>query len=97
MVNKEHPATAHLPNEWQRTDEWYNYKNLNPNVTVVMKLDESSYEGGTNGVNHPIAWFHEFDGGRSFYTGGGHTEASFDEPHFRKHLLGAMEWCLGRK
>ncbi len=97
VVNKEHPATAHLPNEWQRTDEWYNYKNLNPNVTVVMKLDESSYEGGTNGINHPIAWFHEFDGGRSFYTGGGHTEASFDEPQFRKHLLGAMEWCLGRK
>ena len=38
-----------------------------------------------------------FDGGRAFYTGGGHTEASFDEPNFRQHLLGAMEWCLRRK
>ena len=97
VLNKAHPSTAHLPDSWQRTDEWYNYKNLNPNVTVLMNLDETTYEGGTNGSNHPIAWYHEFEGGRAFYTGGGHTEASFDEPEFRQHLLGAMEWCLGRK
>ena len=97
VVDKEHPATAHLPDTWARYDEWYNFKNLNPDVTVVMRLDESSYEGGTNGDNHPIAWYHEFDGGRAFYTGGGHTEESFDEPMFLQHLLGAIEWCLRRK
>ena len=97
VVDKEHPSTEHLPDSWQRTDEWYNYKNLNPDVTVLMNLDETTYEGGTNGENHPIAWYHEFDGGRSFYTGGGHTDASFDEPEFRQHLLGALEWCLWRK
>lgn len=97
VIDKEHPSTVHLPDTWQRTDEWYNYKSLNPNVTVLMNLDETTYEGGTNGENHPIAWYHEFDGGRSFYTGGGHTDASFDEPEFRQHLLGALEWCLGRK
>ena len=97
VVSKAHPSTAHLPDSWTRTDEWYNYKNLNPDVTVLLNLDESSYEGGTNGSNHPIAWYHEFDGGRSFYTGGGHTEDTYDEPMFRKHLLGAMEWCLKRK
>lgn len=97
VVDKEHPSTAHLPDTWQRVDEWYNYKSLNPNVNVLMNLDESSYQGGTNGENHPIAWYHEFEGGRAFYTGGGHTDASFDEPEFRQHLLGAMEWCLRRK
>lgn len=97
VINKAHPSTAHLPDAWQRVDEWYNYKNLNPDVTVLMNLDESTYSGGTNGANHPIAWFQEMDGGRAFYTGGGHTEASFDEPAFRKHLLGAMLWCLGRE
>ncbi|MEM1258374.1 MAG: ThuA domain-containing protein [Bacteroidota bacterium] len=97
VINKEHPSTAHLSDTWQRTDEWYNYKNLNPNITILMNLDESSYEGGTNGKIHPIAWYHEYEGGRAFYTGGGHTEASFDEPEFRQHLLGALEWCLGRK
>ena len=97
VISKAHPSTEHLQDTWTRTDEWYNYKNLNPNTTVLLNLDESSYEGGTNGSNHPIAWYHEFDGGRSFYTGGGHTEDAYDEPMFRKHLLGAIEWCLKRK
>tara|TARA_B100000949_G_C14288935_1_gene456060 strand:+ start:1220 stop:1975 length:756 start_codon:yes stop_codon:yes gene_type:complete len=97
VMNKAHPSTAHLPDSWSRTDEWYNYKNLSSDTMVLLNLDESSYEGGTNGSNHPIAWYHEFDGGRAFYTGSGHTEDSYDEPMFRQHLLGAIEWCLKRK
>ena len=96
VVDKTHPSTAHLSNVWMHFDEWYNYKELNPDVHVLLKLDESSYEGGTNGTNHPIAWYHEFDGGRVFYTGLGHTEASYDEPEFRQHLLGGIVWCLKR-
>ncbi|MBA4745464.1 MAG: ThuA domain-containing protein [Muricauda sp.] len=97
VVSKAHPSTEHLQDSWTRTDEWYNFKDLNPEVTVLLNLDETTYEGGTNGSNHPIAWYHEFDGGRAFYTGGGHTEDSYDEPMFRNHLLGAIEWCLKRK
>ena len=96
VVDKTHPSTAHLGDVWMHFDEWYNFKNLNPNVNVLLKLDESSYKGGTNGSNHPIAWYHEFDGGRAFYTGLGHTEASYDEPEFRQHLLGGITWCLKR-
>jgi len=97
VISKAHPATEHLSDSWARTDEWYNFKNLSSNSTVLLNLDENSYEGGTNGSNHPIAWYQEFDGGRAFYTGGGHTEDSYDEPEFRQHLLGAIEWCLQRK
>jgi type 1 glutamine amidotransferase len=96
VVDKNHASTVHLPDTWIRSDEWYNYKNINPDLKVLINLDETSYEGGTNGTNHPIAWFHTYDGGRSFYTGGGHTEESFDEPNFKKHLLGGIEWCLYR-
>ncbi|WP_435624171.1 ThuA domain-containing protein [Flagellimonas sp.] len=97
VLSKEHASTAHLEDSWSRSDEWYNYKNINPNISVLLNLDETSYDGGTNGKNHPIAWYHEFDGGRAYYTGGGHTEESFDEPEFRQHLLGAILWCLGRE
>ncbi|GMN10181.1 hypothetical protein MTsPCn9_14040 [Croceitalea sp. MTPC9] len=96
VLTKDHKSTVHLEDNWTRSDEWYNYKNLNPKVTVVMNLDENSYEGGTNGANHPIAWYHEYDGGRAYYTGGGHTNESYVELEFRQHLLGAIEWCLGR-
>lgn len=96
VVDGNHQATEHLTADWVRTDEWYNFKDLNSNINVLLNLDETTYQGGTNGENHPIAWYHEFDGGRSFYTAGGHTEASYDEPDFQKHLLGGILYCLGQ-
>lgn len=97
VVDHDHPSTSFLGDTWTRTDEWYNYKNINPAIHVLLNLDETSYEGGANGENHPIAWYHTMDGGRAFYTGGGHTEESYDEPDFQKHLLGGIIYCLGRK
>ncbi len=94
-VHKEHESTNMLPEEWTRNDEWYNYKNINPNINVLLNLDESTYEGGTNGEQHPIAWYHEFDGGRSWYTGGGHTDESFVDPTFLAHLWGGISYAAG--
>jgi type 1 glutamine amidotransferase len=96
VINGDHAATQHLEGTWSHFDEWYNFKNINPSLNVLLKLDETSYEGGKNYDNHPIAWFHEFDGGRAFYTGLGHTNAAFDDANFRQHLLGGIEWCLKR-
>ncbi|WP_400072964.1 ThuA domain-containing protein [Zobellia russellii] len=80
---------------WHRSDEIYNYNKLNPDVHVVMTVDESTYEGGTNGDNHPFAWYHEYDGGRAFYTGAGHTDETFSEELFLKHLLGGINYAIG--
>lgn len=91
-----HPATEHLPESWTHYDEWYNFKEIRPGLNVLLTLDETTYEGGTNGADHPIAWFREFDGGRMFYTGLGHTKEAFDDPYYRKHLLGGILYCLGR-
>jgi cytochrome c len=64
-------ATKGLPKRWERTDEWYNYKSIQPDLKVLARLDEDTYEGGENGENHPIAWYHEFDGGRAFTPAAG--------------------------
>lgn len=96
VENGVHPATVGLPTRWLRTDEWYAFQtNPRPQVDVLLRLDESSYSPGDTGMegDHPIAWAHEFDGGRAFYTGLGHTQASYDEPEFRAHLTGAIEWA----
>ena len=95
VIDKNHPATDELPDRWERSDEWYNYKDINPDLKVLAKLDETSYEGGENGDNHPIIWYHDYDGGRAFYTGGGHTKESFEDPVFLKHLLGGIEYAMG--
>lgn len=88
-------AMKGIPEKWERTDEWYNYKNINADLHVVAKLDEDSYEGGENGKDHPIAWYHDFDGGRAFYTGGGHTTESYTEPLFLQHLANGIKYTMG--
>jgi cytochrome c len=90
-----HAATSFLPRRWERFDEWYNYKNINPDVKVLATLDETTYQGGTNGENHPIIWYHQFDGGRAFYTGLGHTNESYSEPLFLRHLLAGIQYAIG--
>lgn len=95
VVNQDHPSTEHLSENWKRQDEWYNYKDINPEITVLAKLDEQSYEGGENGTHDPIAWYHHFDGGRAFYTGGGHTSESYSEPEFIQHVMQGIFWAGG--
>ncbi|MFI8193285.1 ThuA domain-containing protein [Streptomyces sp. NPDC085946] len=96
VEDRAHDATAHLGTAWQRTDEWYNYR-TNPRTTarVLASLDESSYTGGNMSGDHPIAWCKGYEGGRAFYTGGGHTDESYTEPAFRRHLLGGIRWAAG--
>ena len=95
MIDPNQLATKGLPSEWNRTDEWYNFKNLNASVKVLLTIDESSYQGGKNGNFHPMSWQHQFEGGRAFYTALGHTEASYQEPLFLKHLTGGILYALG--
>ena len=91
----DHPTVAHLPKTWTRVDEWYNFKNINPEITVLLNLEEQTYNGGENGENHPIAWYQDLDGGgRSIYTAGGHTDESYDEPVFKEHILQSILFAL---
>ncbi|RDD86848.1 ThuA domain-containing protein [Streptomyces parvulus] len=96
VEDRAHDATAHLGRTWQRTDEWYNYR-TNPRSTahVLASLDESSYSGGNMAGDHPISWCKDYRGGRAFYTGGGHTDESFADPAFNRHLLGGIRWAAG--
>lgn len=96
VANDAHPSTLHLPDPWLRTDEWYNFRtDPSDSVDVLLTLDETSYEGGTMGKEHPIAWLHRYDGGRSFYTGLGHTKEAFSDSTFVRHLLKGIEWAAG--
>jgi type 1 glutamine amidotransferase len=89
-----HLSTAMLPDQWVRTDEWYNFRsNPRDHVHVLITLDESSYQGGTMGADHPICWYHNFDGGRAWYTGMGHTSESYQEPLFLQLLWGGIAYA----
>ena len=90
------PSTQHLPNPWSRKDEWYDYKtDPRADVHVLASLDQSSYTGSKMAADHPIMWRHEFEGGRSWYTGMGHTIESYSDPLYLKMLAEGIEWACG--
>jgi cytochrome c len=94
-IEAEHASTLALPGGWLRTDEWYNFRSNprhNPDIRVLASLDESTYAGGDMG-DHPVAWSHAYNGGRAWYTAGGHTRESYAEPLFVAHLLGGIEYA----
>ena len=97
VENRAHQATQHLGASWVRTDEWYNFRtNVRSTARVLATLDESTYSGGSMGADHPHTWCQVVQGGRSFYTGGGHTQASYAEPAFRSLVLGGIRYTAGR-
>ena len=94
-VDSDDPATAAIPESWEHEDEWYDYQRFSDGVDVLLRVDEETYQGGQTGEFHPISWKRSFDGGRSFYTGLGHTEDSFSEEIFLDHLFGGTRWAMG--
>ena len=81
-----HKITNHLDSEWEIEDEWYNFDYVNYDINILLHLDEDSYIGGEHPDYHPITWYHEYDGGRSFYTGLGHTKEVYYDERFIKLL-----------
>jgi type 1 glutamine amidotransferase len=90
VIDKKHLSTQGLLSPWKHRDEWYNFTYTNKNIKVLLTLDETSYKGGKNGDKHPIAWYHNFEGGKVFYTGLGHTKESYTDATFLKHLQGGI-------
>jgi len=94
VVDATHLSTVQLPDTWSRNDEWYNFRaDPSPHVRVLVQVDEMTYTGGTMGKNHPISWYHEYDGGRGWYTAMGHTTESYSEPFFLRHVSGGLRWA----
>ena len=97
VEDRTHRSTAMLPAEWKRLDEWYSFRsNPRSDVHVLASLDEKSYDPEKVPMgDHPIAWYHEFDGGRAWYTALGHTKESYSEKLFLEHVREGIEWAAG--
>ena len=88
------------------TDEWYEYGPARAKLHYLLSVDESTYKPETDwgekkgkgmGAFHPVAWYHEYDGGRAFYTGLGHMAATYRDPVFLHHLYGGIYWAATGK
>lgn len=98
VLDKTHPSTAHLPETFEREDEFYDFKSLKTDILkFLIKVDEKSYKEGKMRDFHPMAWYHEFDGGKSFYSNFGHTPETFAQPLMVKHLAEGLKWAWANK
>ena len=95
ITDPKHPSTQGLPRRWQRYDEWYLFHDMNPDIKVVATLDSTTYKSDRHPNHYPFAWYHAFEGGRSWYTAGGHNSSDFADPLFLKHILGGIIYAIG--
>ncbi len=87
---------ADEPVQWNLTDEIYNYRrNPRPFVQVLATVDESRYEGGSMGKDHPIAWCRGIGKGRSWYTGVGHDAAVYADANVQALLRRGLAYATG--
>ena len=96
-LNNTHPSMFGFPERWKTKDEFYDFKNYNVHVKNLVKIDEKTYKEGKMGADHPMSWFHDFDGGKAFYTAFGHTDEAYSDTVFLKHVLGGLKSVMATK
>lgn len=103
MIDHNHPSTSFLGDTWEWEDECYYLKHLNPDLNILLAADlrtvddnnKDLYPGEVFGNYFPLAWYHEFEGGRVFYSALGHTIEHYSDPDLINHLLGGIRWATG--
>ncbi len=99
IIDKTNPSTAFLPRTWEQNDECYFFKEVNPDLHVLIAHNLSTLDDKDKpdfyGASSPSVWCHEFDGGREWYTSLGHDSTTYFKPDFQKHILGGIEWVIG--
>lgn len=107
VVNTNFPGMEIFPKRFLWTDEWYEFlpEEYSKNLNILLSVDEESYAPevqwgdkiGKGMGDHPIAWYQDYDNGRSFYTGLGHIAEIYEDPWFLHHLYGGIYWAATGK
>jgi type 1 glutamine amidotransferase len=113
ILDTSFPGLEGFANKKQWTDEWYEFgPDKIEGLKTILAVDENTYNPvvtwGPNakgesitgigmGVFHPIAWYHNYDGGRSFYTNLGHMPSDFSDPVFLSHITAGIIWAATGK
>jgi len=100
--DRQHPSTAHLGETWQWTDEFYFLDHLEPGLHVLLSADRAQLDDANKAQSageqidgqSPLAWCHEFEGGRAWYSALGHKIEYYSDPQFTRHILGGILWAM---
>jgi type 1 glutamine amidotransferase len=103
VVDRTFTATRGLPAQFEWTDECYFLDHLAPDIHPLlvtdrtkltdldaMKIDPSAFPNPL-----PLAWYHEFGGGREFYTALGHNKEDYSSPILYGLIERGIIWAMG--
>jgi uncharacterized protein len=101
------PGLQGFANDKLWTDEQYEFgEEKVTDLKYILAVDETSYNpkvqwgdkiGNGMGKFHPLAWYHNFDGGRSFYTALGHLLKIYSDKAFLDHVYAGILWAAAAK
>ncbi len=99
VVDRTHPATAHLEATWTWTDEVYQFRDLRPDADVLLRAPLDQLDLDAPGADpprfgYPLAWCHQEGAGRVFSTALGHFPAAWESPTYLRHVHGGLRWAL---
>jgi type 1 glutamine amidotransferase len=57
-----------------------------------VKFDPNSFPNPL-----PLCWYHQFDGGREFYTALGHRKEEYSDPILYGLIENGILWAIGKK
>lgn len=103
VVNRSHPInfaaeSGSPPKHWK--DEWYNFTSHpaeNSNLQFLLAGETSTFKGGKHGLHHPLAWYQDFEGGRSAYIALGHFDEAWEDKWFSGWVQRGLLWTAGRE
>lgn len=99
VVDRSHPATAHLGEKWPWKDELYLFRDLRPDARVLLTASDDGLDMSLPGARVPewglpLAWSFTEGHGRSFYTALGHFPHAWENPVFLRHVAGGLSSVL---
>jgi type 1 glutamine amidotransferase len=99
VLDREHPACAHLGSTWSWHDEVYQFRALRPDARVLLRVPDDQLDLTAPGAQrppfgYPLAWCFDEGSGRVFSTSLGHFPAAWESPAYLRHLHGGLAWTL---
>jgi type 1 glutamine amidotransferase len=99
VVDRDHPATAHLDDTWRCVDEIYTFRDLRPDARVLLRVPAAQLDLASKGVaepdfGFPLSWCADEGAGRTFTTALGHFPTCWESNAYLAHVAGGLTWAL---